>query len=265
MQFWKATAVSGCLALILGMCLALDGWAQTADYHLSAGMRVGERQSPTVEDMAWARDPLFVPAPGRRFQVFILAGPAVEFSLADSRDLPVALRAGNPAVLMFDGGRWQPLRPLGLRFGPEIGLGLALSRALPGETVGLVLPARDGQEDVWTRITRAVAAAPCRVAALIDLGPDGDGTSPRADDGGKDAGGVLRARLGSPGLRVLDFGDEIRRWRAESVLAGDALCELPMNFVEQAVPPGCCRALELGNRLARRVTAGIKASAKEGQ
>ena len=65
--------------------------------------------------------------------------------------LPDDLRSGNNRVLMFEDGKWQPLRPhepafgaqkrIGLtefHFGPEIAFGHEMAKAWPDETIGVI-------------------------------------------------------------------------------------------------------------------------------
>jgi len=69
----------------------------------------------------------------------------------DSTRLPHDLRTGNERVLMFEGGKWQPLRPhqpanrgqkrVGLTefsFGPEIAFCHEMAKAWPDETIGII-------------------------------------------------------------------------------------------------------------------------------
>ena len=44
-------------------------------------------------------------------KVFILAGQSNMVGWGDSAKLPDDLRNGNHRVLMFEDGKWQPLRP----------------------------------------------------------------------------------------------------------------------------------------------------------
>jgi hypothetical protein len=76
----------------------------------------------------------------------------------DSTKLPDAMRKGNDRVLMFEDGKWQPLRPFkvypeklmkkfGLTefsFGPEIPFAYAMAEAWPNETIGIVKQAAGG-------------------------------------------------------------------------------------------------------------------------
>jgi Ca2+-binding EF-hand superfamily protein len=84
-------------------------------------------------------------------RAFILAGQSNMVGWGDSTELPDDLRKGNDRVLMFEDGRWQPLRPhepankgqrrVGLRefhFGPEIAFGHEMAEAWPDETIGII-------------------------------------------------------------------------------------------------------------------------------
>ena len=69
----------------------------------------------------------------------------------DSTELSDDLRKGTDRVLMFENGKWQPLRPhepanggqkrVGLtefHFGPEIALGHEMAKAWPDATIGII-------------------------------------------------------------------------------------------------------------------------------
>ena len=45
-------------------------------------------------------------------KVFILAGQSNMVGWGDSKKLPDDLRRGNERVLMFENGKWQPLKPI---------------------------------------------------------------------------------------------------------------------------------------------------------
>jgi hypothetical protein len=96
--------------------------------------------------------------PTGKIKVFILSGQSNMVGFGDSEELPDALRNGNDRVLMFEDGRWQPLRPFWLlpedlrkkfglsefSFGPEIGFAHAIAEAWPNETIGIVKQASGG-------------------------------------------------------------------------------------------------------------------------
>lgn len=52
-------------------------------------------------------------------KAFILAGQSNMVGWGDSTELPDELRKGNERVLMFEGGKWQPLRPSMVRLGGQ--------------------------------------------------------------------------------------------------------------------------------------------------
>jgi len=92
-----------------------------------------------------------VHAADKPIKVFILAGQSNMVGWGDSTKLPDELRKGNDRVLMFEDGKWQPLRPhqganqgqrrVGLTefsFGPEIAFAHAMTKALPDETIGVI-------------------------------------------------------------------------------------------------------------------------------
>jgi hypothetical protein len=90
-------------------------------------------------------------AADRPVKTFILAGQSNMVGWGDSTKLPDDLRNGNDRVLMFENGKWQPLKPhqpanngqkrVGLTefsFGPEIAFGHAMAKAWPNETIGII-------------------------------------------------------------------------------------------------------------------------------
>jgi len=90
-------------------------------------------------------------AADKPIKAFILAGQSNMVGWGDSTELPDDLRDGNDRVLMFEQGKWQPLRPhqpanrgqkrVGLTefsFGPEIAFGHEMAKAWPDETIGII-------------------------------------------------------------------------------------------------------------------------------
>ncbi len=84
-------------------------------------------------------------------KAFILAGQSNMVGWGDSTKLPDEFRQRNDRVLMFENGKWQPLRPharankgqrrVGLKefhFGPEIAFGHEVAKAWPDETIGII-------------------------------------------------------------------------------------------------------------------------------
>lgn len=87
----------------------------------------------------------------KSLKVFILAGQSNMVGWGDSLKLPAEMRDGNDRVLMFENGKWQPLKPFAkaqkhharfgmteFSFGPEIPFGHAIAKAWPDETIGIV-------------------------------------------------------------------------------------------------------------------------------
>ena len=98
-----------------------------------------------------------VQAADRPIKAFILAGQSNMVGWGDSTNLPDDLRKGDDRVLMFENGKWQPLRPhepvmenqkkFGMsefHFGPEIAFGRELAKAYPDETIGIIKSAFGG-------------------------------------------------------------------------------------------------------------------------
>lgn len=92
-----------------------------------------------------------VDADDRPMKVFVLAGQSNMVGWGDSTKLTEPMRKGNPRVLMFEQGRWQPLRPFArarpnqekfgmteYSFGPEIAFAHEIAKAWPDETIGIV-------------------------------------------------------------------------------------------------------------------------------
>ena len=90
-------------------------------------------------------------ATDKPIKAFICAGQSNMVGWGDSTKLPGDLRKGNDRVLMFEDGKWLPLRPhepanrgqrrVGLtefHFGPEIAFAHEMAKAWPGETIGII-------------------------------------------------------------------------------------------------------------------------------
>ena len=81
---------------------------------------------------------VYGPARGKKIKLFILSGQSNMVGQGASYQLDDAAKRGNERVLMFENGKWQPLRPLKKNFGPEIAFGREMARTWPGETIGIV-------------------------------------------------------------------------------------------------------------------------------
>lgn len=84
------------------------------------------------------------PASEKKIKLFILSGQSNMVGQGLSGELSEDMWRGNERVLMFEGGKWQPLRPLKITFGPEIAFASEMAKAWPGETIGVVKQARGG-------------------------------------------------------------------------------------------------------------------------
>jgi Ca2+-binding EF-hand superfamily protein len=95
--------------------------------------------------------PASAEAPSKKLKVFILAGQSNMVGWGDSLKLSDDLKNGSDRVLMFEDGKWQPLRPFKkamknqeqfgmaeFSFGPEIAFGDEIAKACPNETIGIV-------------------------------------------------------------------------------------------------------------------------------
>ncbi|MBP86368.1 MAG: hypothetical protein CMJ64_06595 [Planctomycetaceae bacterium] len=86
-------------------------------------------------------------AADKPLKVFILAGQSNMVGWGDSLKLDTDLRSGKERVLMFENGKWQPLRPFKramknqekfgmteFSFGPEIAFGHEMAKSWPTRT-----------------------------------------------------------------------------------------------------------------------------------
>ncbi|MDE0767596.1 MAG: hypothetical protein OSB19_04335 [Opitutaceae bacterium] len=96
--------------------------------------------SPTGIDKAKPYGPL----PGKKIKLFILSGQSNMVGQGLSAELPKKQVKPNERILMFEEGKWQPLRPLKPTFGPEIAFAHAMAERWPGETIGIVKQAVGG-------------------------------------------------------------------------------------------------------------------------
>ena len=87
---------------------------------------------------------VYGPPRGKKIKLFILSGQSNMVGQGASYQLDDAAKKGNDRVLMFEQGKWQPLRPLRKNFGPEIAFGRRMARAWPDETIGIVKQAVGG-------------------------------------------------------------------------------------------------------------------------
>ena len=87
---------------------------------------------------------VYGPAPGKKIKVFILSGQSNMVGQGASYQLDDEAKRGNERSLIFEKGRWQPLRPLRKNFGPEIEFGRRMAQAWPDETIGIVKQAGGG-------------------------------------------------------------------------------------------------------------------------
>lgn len=84
------------------------------------------------------------PVPGRKIRLFILSGQSNMVGQGLSAELPDEMLRPNDRLLMFEDGKWQPLRPLKPTFGPEIAFARTIAKAWPDETIGIVKQAWGG-------------------------------------------------------------------------------------------------------------------------
>lgn len=126
--------------------------------------------SPPVEmDMAWARDKDINFPPDKNLRIFVLWGDFGREGQWLSKFLPKSVRAGRTPVLMFEENRWQPLRPLGIRYGLEIPFSLELADRLPSDDVVGVVICNGDSIQVADLADAAQKQISGRVVAIIQL------------------------------------------------------------------------------------------------
>ena len=104
-----------------------------------------------IAAFALAFTPVHLHAADKPTKTFICAGQSNMVGWGDSTKLPDDLRKGNDRLLMFENGKWQPLklikpamakqRQYGMTefsFGPEIAFGHEMAKAWPDETIGII-------------------------------------------------------------------------------------------------------------------------------
>ncbi|MHC4119379.1 MAG: sialate O-acetylesterase [Planctomycetota bacterium] len=161
-------------------------------------------------------DKVYGPARGKKIKLFILSGQSNMVGQGASYQLDDAAKRGSERVLMFEGGKWQPLRPLRKNFGPEIAFGREMARVWPDETIGIVKQAVGGtgvlawnpnwtaeqadrtgdarKGNLWKALTGKVhdacAAADCEIVGFVWLQ---GGKDMQKVDTGKEYGKNLKA------------------------------------------------------------------------
>ena len=78
------------------------------------------------------------PVPGKKTKLFILSGQSNMVGQGMSAELTEEQLAPNDRILMFEQGKWQPLRPLKHTFGTEISFARIMAKTWPDETIGIV-------------------------------------------------------------------------------------------------------------------------------
>jgi hypothetical protein len=141
-QFTIATKVVHAIT-ILACCLSICATAYTATDAKEVKPPGYQKYQP-FDVVAIHESKVYGPAAGKKMKIFIMSGQSNMVGQGASAKLPEKLQRGNDRVLMFENGRWQPLRPLSERFGPEIAFGDAMGKAWPNETIGIVKQAVGG-------------------------------------------------------------------------------------------------------------------------
>jgi hypothetical protein len=78
------------------------------------------------------------PAKGKEIKLFILSGQSNMVGQGLSAEIPDNLLKPNDRILIFENGKWQPLRPLKYTFGPEVSFARMMAKKWPNETIGIV-------------------------------------------------------------------------------------------------------------------------------
>ena len=136
--------------------ITINAWNEWVEgSYLEPDERFGMGYLEAVRDVFVSPE---VRKPSKKIKVFVLSGQSGMAGFGRSHELPDALRKGNDRVLMFEDGKWQPLRPFHLypenlrkkfgltefSFGPEIAFAHAIAEAWPNETIGIVKQAAGG-------------------------------------------------------------------------------------------------------------------------
>ncbi len=136
--------------------ITINAWNEWVEgSYLEQDERFGMGYLEAVRDVFVSPE---VRKPSKKIKVFILSGQSGMAGFGRSHELPDAWRKGNDRVLMFEDGKWQPLRPFKLlgdtqrkkygmtefSFGPEIAFAHAIAEAWPNETIGIVKQAAGG-------------------------------------------------------------------------------------------------------------------------
>lgn len=133
---------------------------------------------------------------GKKIKLFILSGQSNMLGQGLSKELegdfPEAL-VPNERILMYENGKWQPLQPLIITFGPEIKFAHEMAKAWPNETIGIVKQSQGGtgimawipqrtkdktdyigevnKGNLWIELTQKVKdaqkAAPCETVGFV--------------------------------------------------------------------------------------------------
>ena len=182
---------------------------------MDALMEAGYTPTPIDENKTYG------PAPGKKIKLFILSGQSNMVGQGLSAELSEGMLHPNNQLLMFENGKWQPLRPLRPTFGPEITFGHAMANAWPDETIGIVKQAQGGTAILawhpnWTREKADRAGDEAIKKILANADANGDGKISRDEASGRIS--YLFDRLDSNGDRFLTVQELQRVLRNKGVL-----------------------------------------------
>jgi len=153
---------------VLMIFLAVPGHAQTTDMHVTLSASPDRNEPPVDMDMSWAREGNFALPQGKTLRLFALWGDFGRAGQWLSRYLPQDVRAGKSPALMFEDGRWQRLKPVGIRHGLELPFGYEMAKRLADDVVGVVV-CSGSPEELAALVMEAKAVFDADVAAVVQL------------------------------------------------------------------------------------------------
>lgn len=148
--------------------LASPGRTQTTDMSVIISASPDRNGPPVEMDMSWASERDIVLPQGKTLRLFALWGDFGRDGQWLSRYLPRAVRAGKSLALMFEDGRWQRLKPVGIRHGLELPFAYELAGRMQGGMVGVVV-CSGPPEELAALVVEAKAVLGAEVAAVVQL------------------------------------------------------------------------------------------------
>jgi|GEM_PF-2708758 len=186
--------------LLFAILFATPAHAQTTDFYMTLGASPDRNRPPVEMDMAWARDGDVVLPEGRGLKLFVLWGDFGRQGQWLSKYVPRRVRAGKTFSLMYEDGRWQSLRPVGVRHGLEISFAEEMARALPNDVVGVVV-CNGTREEAGALATEAAARYNSPPVAIVQLWQNVSDVQPFDHD--------WSGRLDNPKILLIDMTQHI--------------------------------------------------------